>query len=818
MSPEEWKEIKGFFDIAADLTGAEQERFLAGIKPEKRTELEKLLRANEDETGRLDDSPIDFSGIGENPLPGSIGGYTILREIGRGGMGSVYEAIRETADFIQKAALKVIRDGLHSEIILRRFRAEQKILASLQHPNIARFLDGGKTPDGMPFYAMEYIEGTTIDEYCRDKRLDEMISLFRQVCAAVSYAHSQLIVHRDLKPSNILVMADGTPKLLDFGIAKILEADDTEPGTATQLGMMTPQFASPEQIRGEKVTTISDVYSLGVIFYTLVTGEQPYKTDGRNYADILEIVTRTEPARPSTVRHTSRALSSLSGDIDNIVLKALQKQPERRYASVEQFSEDLRRFTVGLPVSARADTVGYRIRKFVERNRVAAAATALVFLTLIGGISATTWQAVRAERQRALAEKRFAEVRALANKVVFQYHDEIAKLEGSTAVREMLVTDATTYLDNLSEDAANDPELQRELALAYIRLGDVQGKLYAANMGDTKGAETSYSKAIDLLENAVRQIPGDVSLKDDLITAYDAIVVLMARTGADAAGKKQMIDRSAGVLQNLLATNPNDPKRLAQLSTLYVRYGDSVGYIANKDLLIEKLEHHSKALPLTQKIFELDPNDPANIRDLARIYQRMGTDHIWLGENAELNGDVAEARSSFEKALPYHRKMYETVGQLVRLVPNDPETKRYRSAGLMAYAETLGRNGQQTEALALAYECMKLANNFETSDPNNREAKLGTAFANEIFAKIYGFSGDSNSAVKYTIRALENFEEIFRGDNANFEALNKITEQCRTLAKLHDELGNSEQAALIRKKLEIYLNIKSNAASAKNSG
>ena len=408
---------------------------------------------------------------------------------------------------------------MDTDAVVSRFRFEQQILASLEHPNIARFLDGGVTVDGLPFYAMEYVEGDFIDDFCKEKSLNviEKLELFREVCAAVQYAHQNLVIHRDLKPKNILVTRDGKPKLLDFGIGKILTPGEAEEfGTATQFGMMTPAYASPEQIRGRRIGTTSDIYSLGVILFEILTGEKPYKISSKSQIEIERAILETEPARPSAIQNSKFKIQDsksdfkvqnskhLKGDLDNIILKSLRKNPNERYASVQEFSEDIRRHLIGLPVSARPLTIGYRASKFFRRNKGAVVAGAFIFLALFTGIIIALWQAKIARAERERAEHRFTEVRELANNVIFKYHDAIASLPGATATREMLVRDALKYLDKLSSEAEGNIELQRELAAAYFKLGDVQGKQYEANIGDTEGAVQSYQKAIALFESVTK--------------------------------------------------------------------------------------------------------------------------------------------------------------------------------------------------------------------------------------------------------------------------------------------------------------------------
>ena len=803
MSPETWKKVKSIFNEADELPKSERTPFLAQFDEEIRLEVKKMLNVIEDENLLLNDPIVDFRDFADDSIPEKIGDYKIIREIGHGGMGTVYEAIRETENFTQKVALKVIKRGMNNEIILRRFRSEQQILATLEHPNIGRFLDGGKTKDGSPFYAMELIEGLPIDEFCWENNLsiEEKVKIFREVCSAVSYAHTNLIVHRDLKPSNIIVTKERIPKLLDFGIAKVLNIDSKELGTATQLGMMTPQYASPEQIRGEKVTTLSDVYSLGIIFYEILTGEKPYQTDGKTYAEILDIVTQTNLAKPSDNLKSAHQNPKLKGDLDTIILKALQKEPARRYQSVEQVSEDLRRHLVGLPISARPDTFQYRFSKFVERNRIGVAAACLVFLSLLAGISAASWQTYRAEKQKILAEKRFAEVRTIANKVVFKYHDEIEKLNGSTTVREMLVQDATDYLDNLAKDAEEDADLEHELALAYLKLGDVQGKLYAANTGNTAGALASCQKAINLLEKVVTAKPNEISAQDSLIKAYDSMVSLMARTTASAGEKQNLLNKTAKIIEEIFADEQQNTKRLSQLTMLYIRYGDSVGGLADRDSLLQKLEYHLKALTFADEFYLADPQNPESLRMLARANQRIGTDYFWLGENAEMNNLSESVQSFFKQALPYHKKMFESIEKLAQIIPNDPNLMRNQFASHTSFAETLSRNNRKQEALELAKTTMTLAKQIQANDAKNREASFDIALTYELFSKIYLHDGKEKEGYKNLQKALEYSEEVFKTDENNLEALVKINEYCNKLIKLCEKNGNQIQAKFYQNRL-----------------
>ena len=355
---------------------------------------------------------------------------------------------------------------------------------------------------------MEFVEGTRIDEYVRSQALTvpATLALFREVCDAVQFAHRNLVVHRDLKPQNILVTASGTPRLLDFGIATLVAADGVATG-ATQTGTaaMTPEYASPEQVRGERMTTASDVYSLGVLLYELLHGHTPARPGGKRADEVFRTVTDTEPARPSAAaaRLGDRGLAKrLTGDLDAIAMMALRKEPARRYASAGMLADDVRRYLEGQPVVARGEALSYQVVKLVRRHWFGVAAAAALFLVLIAGIVATSWQARvadqqrrEAERQRARAERRFADVRRLANSFLFEFHDAVAPLSGSTPARRLVVTKALEYLDSLAKEATGDRALQHELAAAYDRVGDVQGNPTTPNIGDAAGALDSYRKA-----------------------------------------------------------------------------------------------------------------------------------------------------------------------------------------------------------------------------------------------------------------------------------------------------------------------------------
>lgn len=785
MNPEKWKKIKELFAEAVELPMAERTAFLdQNCDSEIRAEVEKMLEMDEDDS--LETSPLHQF----NPIGKSIGKYKVLEEIGRGGMGNVYLAERE--DLKQKVALKIIKKGLDSEDILRRFKHESEILATLEHPNIARLIDGGTTPDGLPFYTMEFVEGQPIDEFCNNKSLEEKLDLFRQVCKAVAYAHARLVVHRDLKPSNIIVDADGTAKLLDFGIAKILSEDNFgRKGTATSLGMMTPNYASPEQIRGEQVTTATDIYSLGIIVYELLTGVLPYDLQDKTLDKVLEIISKTTIAKPSENPRSKIQNLKLKGDLDTIILKSLQKEPERRYQSVVDFSEDIRRYLVGLPITARPDTFRYRASKFVRRNTVAVFAASLVFLSLIGGLIGIYYQYSIANRQKTLAEKRFADVRELANKVVFRYHDEIAKFSGSTALREELVNDAVKYLDVLAADETNDNQLKLELSKAYQKIGDVQGRPYTANLGKSEDALLSYQKAVDILKNASEKTPKEFELKRELVRAMQRLIALKARLGKN--DYQPEIQNTVNLQLEVNQTDTsNSTKNAIELAEVFVTQAD---YIYAP--ISERLEIYKKAYELLENIPDKTPEIQHN---LVRVNQRLGSNYVWLGDEFAKKGDKEKASENYRNALPYNQKMFEAVKEEIALGGETQNLRRILAGANQNLGENYFKLGEKEKGLEMLQRNLDIALNLAQKDEKNTEAQIDVANSYASFADAYAQFGDFKQAVEADQKALSVLEKQFAFDKKNIELSHAVIRRNNHLAVSLEKTNRTGEASTYRQK------------------
>ncbi|MEK7725037.1 MAG: protein kinase [Acidobacteriota bacterium] len=796
MSPEQWKKVKSVFNEAADLPKDECSSFLAQVDGEIRLEVEKMLNAIEGENLLLSKPIIDFRDFEEIPLPEKIGEYKIIREIGHGGMGTVYEAFRQTENFKQRVALKVIKRGMNNEIILKRFRSEQQILASLEHPNIGRFLDGGKTADGLPFYAMEFIEGLPIDEYCRKNNVsvEEKVKIFREVCSAVSYAHTNLIVHRDLKPSNIIVTENGTPKLLDFGIAKVLDIDNTEIGTATQLGMMTPQYASPEQIRGEKVTTLSDVFSLGIIFYELLTGEKPYETENKNYAEILEIVTQTNLVKPSENPKSKLQSSKLKGDLDTIVLKSLQKSPERRYRSVEQFSEDLRRHLVGLPITARPDTFQYRFSKFVERNKVSVGASILIFLSLLAGIGIASWQAYRAEKQRLLAEKRFAEVRTIANNLVFQYTDEISALPNSLQIRQKLLQDGSDYLDKLAEDSVDNFTLQKELAEAYVKLGDIKGEPHSNSLGDTAGAIESYQKAAAMAENIHRnsKAEDEINSLSSLIEIYRKISATLSRANVPSDKRKQVSDKIRTLIEEAVNKYPENLEFKKDLALLRLKEAKT---LLNSNFDEGENFFDSHILPVVREI-ENDPQADSLSRNFAvKVYD----DLTWLFWErakllAQIESEQARAKAIFTRAYQFSVISEKFKTNDLNRSPQSIPIKRNLMTAYVSLGISLHNLGRFDESLIYLRKADELAQELLAFDKQNIQAVFDYGTVLSEFGILHDKKAEHKTALKFYESSIDSFNQVIAKDPKHHEAIYYKIDVLLQIADSNEKIGNYPKA------------------------
>ena len=668
MTPTKWRRVKAIFDNALDLPTADRRAYLVDVPEDLRHEVTSLLNAHI-EAGHF----IEIAtGETNRPTGSQIGPYSIVQVIGEGGMGTVYQAVRADDLYRELVALKVIRVGAHDRLTRNKFDIERQILAHLDHPNIAKLLDGGVTDDGQPYFVMDFIAGTPIDEYCNQENLStyDRLQLFLTVCSAVQYAHQNLIVHRDLKPQNILVTPEGSARLLDFGIAKLIDPDDSASGKPDSIvQMLTPEYASPEQLQNRPVTTASDVYSLGVLLYLILTGQKPYKFPSRAPLDVWKTICDTEPAYASTTILTDKRLArTLQGDLDNILHMALRKEPVRRYASVEQFARDIQRHLNGRPVKARKDTAYYRASKFVTRHSTGVLAAALILVTLIGGILTTSYQA-------RVAEGRFNDVRDLARVVLFDLHDAIEPLPGSTKARELLVENARKYLDKLAS-SRSEPTLDRERAQAYERIGDVLGLPTQPNLGKTTEALEAYRKALAIAQQ-------NPAFSHDLARLYNRL----CRT-----------EQSAGQYDNAIASCTKAIELAPDLS--YQNLGEV--YAAKGDWAKSKDVYQRAIAQPGQSAFPL-----------AVAYLRLATIQEQLKEFQDARNTAAKSVDAFEAILRQH--------------PTDHKAKLNTTFALQRLGSILMALGDFPEALNAFQTALPIREAIRAADPADARAQINLA-------------------------------------------------------------------------------------------
>ena len=443
-----------------------------------------------------------------------IGPYKLQSLLGRGGTAAVYLAQRADGQYEKTVAIKLIDVPLATELFRERFRQERQILAGLDHPLIARLLDGGVSEEGSPYLVMDYVSGMPIDQYCRQsvQSIAQRLQLFLRVCEAVQFAHQNLVVHRDLKPDNILVSDDGTPHLLDFGTAKLLSPEETGLASqSTRQGFLsfTPQYASPEQVLGQPVTIRSDIYSLGVLLFLLLTGRQPYELADFSTEEMLRVIVNLVPARPSA---GATPYGPIDADLDSIVAKALRKDPSERYPTADQLVSDITAYLAGRPVLARSGDLRYRASKFARRNRIALVSALLLAFTLAAGVAGVVWEARAAIIARREADARSSDLRLLSISFLSELDDAIQQLPGSTPVRQLLVKRVTEHVDRMASDEPMDVPTQVDAADAYTRLGNLQGNPYDQNIGDPVGGLASIDRALQGLDRIRSKSPNDPAL------------------------------------------------------------------------------------------------------------------------------------------------------------------------------------------------------------------------------------------------------------------------------------------------------------------
>ena len=803
MTTERLREIRAVFEAALDATPVEQTRLLEearAIDPSLAAEVDELLGAHRLRDAFLDQPiaslhspPAARIDSGADITGSRVGPYEVIREIGRGGMGAVYEAARVDGSFRKRVAIKIIRATLPSEAAQERFRRERQILAGLDHPNIARILDGGATAAGMPYFVLEYVAGVRIDVYCRDHRLDvdARLDLFARVCDAVQYAHDNLVVHCDLKPGNILVTPEGSVKLLDFGIARILsDPGDAPPAPKAASGLiLTPEYSSPEQVLGKPITTATDVYLLGVLLYELLADRHPTCESGDPPHEAMRAVCERDPVKPSVAAANAKGTEfakrarQLKGGLDDIAMLALNKDPRRRYSSAAQFLDDVLRHRNGLPVAARGDGLGYRAEKFLLRNRLAAAAILLVFLSLGAGTAVSVREANRArleqrvadaqrhmaedqrhiaeaqrqiadvqrrlaqvqaaeaknardqtgiernraEAERAVAERRLTDLRSLVTTLLFDLHDGIRDLAGSAPARRLVLAKSQQYLESIAKESNGDVRLQRELASAYEKTGDLLHE--ALGPEADAGSLRNFEKALQLRQEIASSEPANLAAKRDVAFSLSK------------AGDGQFFNGRIGLA----------------------------------------LENYQQALSLEEAVLRQGPADPES-RQVAGYIQNRRC--IVLAAS----GDAVQASAACSAAISW-------LDPLTQTPRADRKARRALAATCAAYGNLLRHLDRIPEALELFAKASVLFEALAAEQPSNVEYRRLIAYTRIYLAQAQLAQGDRGAAMVTYSKAAESMHALMSIDPSDSKAPTGLALALSGMAGEMKKLGDPVNAA-----------------------
>ncbi|HLX45692.1 MAG TPA: protein kinase [Bryobacteraceae bacterium] len=807
MPPAEWERVKSIFAASLHLAPDQRAEFLddrcAGF-PEIRAEVESLLASHEGAGDFLFEPalvlPSEASSSETVAMPGSIpprdrhalcagdrlGVYTIVQKIDEGGMAVVYQAVRDDPEFRKLVAIKVLKPGMDTHFVLERFQNEKQILAHFDHANIAKVLDSGSTPAGRPYFVLEFIAGEPIDVFCRERCLpvDGRLKLFQRVCAAVEYAHQNLIVHRDLKPRNILVTGDGDPKLLDFGIAKIL-SDDREL-TMAGIRPMTPEYASPEQVRGEPVSTATDIYGLGVILYELLTGSRPFRAPTGSAQELARMIVETVPKRPSTLLRNQEELANppcapgdlnrwarrLRGDLDNIILKAMHPEPKRRYRSVGELSVDIDRYFAGEPVVAAGDDWKYVARKFVLRHRTGVMAGAAAFASLATGLFIAQHEATVARNQRTMAEQRAAQIRSLANSLLYDLHDAIQNLPGATPVRAKLMDRAAEALDSLKNSPNNDPVVLRELATAYERLADVQGSPQEFNLGDLNAALRNYRNALVLLDKVRAASPDDLSVLRSMAEIEWPMSSILERQG-DAKGAAESAQKALDLRVMVAGAEPQQLEARRDLAKAYYLRGHTA--VVAGDLQTAR-SSREKSLQLWESIAKDDPGDSKVQFEIALAAKNLSA--------------VEQRFQDFNAAQKHLTRARAIDQQRCLAAPQDATAKLDLSFDLSELAELAIRTGRIPDAADLYRQAREIREDLLAHDTGNHRLVDRVSYILSREGRVQLRLRHLPEASRAFQRALS-LRRKMAADPSNFQAQFFVAESQADLGALTCATGNA---------------------------
>ena len=767
MTRERWERVKQVLDVVESVRGPAREaalRAACGDDLELQDEVASLL-AQEERIG-----VFERTSLGE---PAQIGPYRIQKLLGSGGMGAVYLAERCDDQYRKLVAIKLIQ-AFGGPDLERRFRTERQILAGLEHPYIARLLDGGSLEDGRPYLVMEYVDGQRIDRYVAERKLllADTLRLFLKVCSAVQFAHQNLVVHRDLKPGNILVTAGGEPRLLDFGIARLLADSNAESEHTRQFErVLTPSSASPEQVSGGAITTATDVYSLGVLLYRLLTGVSPYAGARDLRTDPGRVIQEYDPPPASRAPgNTLRMQRALKGDLDCVLSKALEKEPARRYPTVEEFAADIRRYLDGHPIAARKPTWFYRARKFVRRRHLPLSVAALLLLAITAGVSGTLLYARRARAAEARADRRLQDLRRISESLLFEFYDAIQNLPGSTNARALVARRALEYLDQLAAEDNKDPAVQRDLAAAYLRLGGVLVGDRAPHLGSGETAflntAATYQKALAIRRTLFRANPADASARKDLAEALWRVASVEQMQGDYDAARHYLAERL-----DLLQHGPSAPQFQYMLATTYAAWADLDRAAGNSD---EALRFARQALTVRLGLLATDA-------DKQRAERVVGLSHEGLGY-------ALAALQRYRESAAEHTMALRIFQRLAARSPADTDLKRNVSVSEENLCEVLARASDADRAIPYCRDAAVVAGAMYAADRDNIQNAEDRAAAWATLGFALHAGKHNREALHWEQNAVKEYSVLMNEDAYSPDVADSYAEALLESARIRQDL------------------------------
>jgi eukaryotic-like serine/threonine-protein kinase len=819
MTPERWEQIREVLEKALELAPAQRSAYLDGAcssDPSLRNEVEAMLADGADvPSGFLQSSAMAEMISAELKSIGTVGAleagevfaqrFRLIRKLGEGGMGQVWLA-EQTLPVQRQVALKLIKAGMYDEAVLQRFQSERQSLAIMEHPAIAKVFDAGTTPQGQPYFVMEYVPGLPVTEYCDQKKLAirDRLELFIEACEGVQHAHQKAIIHRDLKPANILVVeVDGkpVPRIIDFGLAKATTHAIAGEALKTQLGNLvgTPGYMSPEQadVSVQDIDTRTDVYSLGVVLYVLLAGREPFESKPGQKQQLDELLRRLredEPPRPSTRvsgdRHSSNAIAEargteprqltrlLRGDLDWITMKALEKDRARRYGAPSELAADTRRYLNHEPILARPASAAYRSGKFVKRHKLALAVASVFAVMALSGAVAIVREAQIARMQEARAERRFEALRRLTNSLLFEFHDSIATLPGSTAARELVVRRALEYLEQINADAHDDPATLRDLAAGYERLGQIQadeGNPHLGGAGSFEQAKELYGKALEIRQKLVSLDPANATLELELADTLFNIARIHEQLG-DMSGALQFLGQRFAIQEELGRKQASDTLAFDTARTL-INMGSLHVWLGDRD---SALAYEARALDIGNGLLKANPN---SVQARITVWRSL----TWSGWALKLQRKFKDAAANWRRGLVISEK-------LASEDLNNTTYQRYLISDHGNLCETLAYAGEFSEVRSNCESAIAINQAMVSSDRNNAQALADLGNSNMTMGLALYLMHSPEQALIYEQRATSIYQDLALHDPDSLSNALDRSESLLYLGRVEADLHRPELA------------------------